>query len=275
MILYGKKIAEKILRITAQKIKSEKLKPSLAVVLIGENKASRLYVSLKAKAAEKIGVKFSLYKFKENAGEREIIEEINSLNKDSKTNGIIVQLPLPKKYNTQKIINSISPRKDVDGFSAKGGSASGGHPNKFLPVFPRAILELIKATEINLRNKKAVIVGNSKIFGETMKKMLEEEKIQAEYALTPTLSRRERGLISQADILISAVGKPGIIKGEMIKSGVIIIDGGITKVGKKVLGDADFNSTKNKASYITPVPGGVGPVTIACLLRNIYLAAKK
>ena len=260
-LLKGKAIADKILNNLKKRIKQEKLKPALVVLLIGENKASKIYVKLKKEAAKKIRMDFFVFRFKAQVSENKIMELIKHANRNRRINGIIVQLPLPKKFNTRKIINSINPQRDVDGF---------GPETKFRPVFPQAILEILKSTKTKLRNKRAVIIANSKTFGDTMKKILEKEKVQAQYAL---ILRKEQ--LKNADIIISAVGKPGLIKGDMVKRNAIIIDGGITKIGKKVLGDVDFNSVKNKASFITPVPGGVGPVTIACLLKNVYLAAKK
>jgi len=263
-LLEGKKIADKILKNIQKKIKSENLNPGLAVVLIGKNEASEVYVNLKKKASEKIGIKFFLYKLSEDAEENKIIEKIKVLNKDKKISGIIVQLPLPKRLNTQKIIDAINPEKDVDGF----------HPeNKILqPVFPGAILEMIKSSRTNLKNKKAIIVSNSKKFGETMKSVLGKNKIQSDYILNKDIKKT---VSDRYDILISAVGKPNLIKGEMIKKGAIVIDGGITKKSKKVLGDVDLESIEKYASFLSPVPGGVGPVTIACLLKNVYLASKK
>jgi len=265
-IIDGKKIAEQILEDLAGKIKNEKIQPGLGVFLIGENKASELYVNLKKNAAEKIGIQFFLERFSESVNQAEIIAKIQEYNQNEKIHGIIVQLPLPEKFATQEIINAIDPKKDVDGF----------HPeNKTLPaVFPEAMLELLKSTNEYV-GKKAVVIANSETFGEKMCEVLEKEKIAAEYTLTPALSLgREKEILFKAEILISAVGKAGIIKKEMIKEGVIIIDGGITKIEDKVFGDADFDSVKEKTAFITPVPGGVGPVTIACLLRNVFLASK-
>jgi methylenetetrahydrofolate dehydrogenase (NADP+)/methenyltetrahydrofolate cyclohydrolase len=277
-LIKGRKIADGILADLKRKIKKEKLKPGLAVVLVGEDKASKLYVNLKKKAAQEIGINFYLFKFRKDVSQDLIISKIRELNKDNKIHGILIQLPLPAELNTQKIISSVDYRKDVDGFSAQGGSASDGHPNNILePVFPKAIIKMIEATGINLKNKRALVLANSKRFGEVMISALGKNKIKADYvltkSLTPTLSLREKG-IGQADIIISAVGKPGLIKGEMIKKGSIIIDGGVTKAGHKILGDVDTRSAKNITGFATPVPGGVGPVTVATLMENVYLASR-
>ncbi|MDO8529186.1 MAG: bifunctional 5,10-methylenetetrahydrofolate dehydrogenase/5,10-methenyltetrahydrofolate cyclohydrolase [bacterium] len=280
-LLLGKKTADKILRGIKKKIAAEKLSPFLAVILVGGDSASKIYVSLKKKAAEKIGIGFKIFKFMETVSEKQIIEKIEAFNRDSSVSGIIVQLPLPKNLDAQKIINAISPRKDVDGFTPKNIELFLRGKERFFPVFPEAIFKLIESSGQKLNDKKALIIANSKLFGEMMKKTLERKKIFAEYilasALISTLSREERGTaekIKKADILISAIGARGIIKGEMLKKGSIVIDGGIVKVGKKVFGDADFESAKKTVGFLTPVPGGVGPVTIACLLQNVYLAAK-
>lgn len=266
-LLKGKNIADKILSKIKAKIRKEKIKPILAVVLIGENKASRIYVNLKKKAAKKIGIGFRLYKFSKNSSEAEIIKKIKELNGDKKISGIIIQLPLPKKFNAQKIINAINPKKDADGFSAK---------SIVDPVFPKAIMNMLEAVPRAklLENKKCLVIANSERFGKVMAATLKKKKIKAEYILYKNY-KKSLPAVRQADIIISAVGKPDLMKGAMIKKGAIIIDGGITKVGKKVLGDADFKSVKNIAGYLSPVPGGVGPVTIACLLENVYLLAKK
>ena len=263
IIIDGKKIAQKILSEIQMKIKEEKIQPGLGVFLIGENEASEIYVGLKKNAAEKIGINFFLERFSADSTQEEIVSKIGNYNQDEKASGIIVQLPLPEKFATQEVINAIDPKKDVDGF----------HPeNETLPaVFPQAILELIKATESYV-GKKAVVIANSETFGKKMKKILAEENIESEYVLAQNISAEK---LNQADILISAVGQAGIIKSEMVKEDSIVIDGGIAKDGDSVSGDVDFEDVKNKVSFITPVPGGVGPVTIACLLRNVYLAAKK
>ncbi|MEK7598233.1 MAG: bifunctional 5,10-methylenetetrahydrofolate dehydrogenase/5,10-methenyltetrahydrofolate cyclohydrolase [Patescibacteria group bacterium] len=279
-LLEGKKISERILKKLENRIKKEKLKPALAVILVGDDKASEIYVKLKKKSAERIGIRFRLFRFEKNENENTIMKKLSDLNKNKNVSGIIVQLPLPKKFSTQKIINSIDPKKDVDGFSAKNGSAFGGHPLKsftgFQPVFPHAIIKLLKAVpraELSERYK-AVALVNSKKFGEVMVAALAKKKIKAGYIFYKELKKNPK-VLKQADIIISACGRPGFIKGKMVKAGVIIIDGGITKRGERVLGDADRQSLEEIVGYLSPVPGGVGPVTIACLLENVYIASKK
>lgn len=279
-LLKGKKISERILKKLEKTIKKEKLKPALAVILVGDNKASEIYVRLKKKAAERIGIGFHLFKFGEKEKENTILKKISELSKNKNISGIIVQLPLPKKFNTQKIINSINSQKDVDGFSAKSGSTFGGHSLEgftgYQPVFPRAIIKLLEAVPSAQLSEacRVLVLANSRKFGKVMELALKNKNIKCKYILKKEMDK-SLVEIKKSDIIISAVGQPGLIRGEMIKKGAIIIDGGITKIGGKVLGDADFESVKNKASFITPVPGGVGPVTIACLLENVYIASKK
>jgi len=259
-LLYGKPVAEKILRRLKGAISASAKKPGLAVILVGCDEASKIYVSLKEKAAKEIGMNFFRFDLGEKTSQQEIIERIKELNGDILVSGIIVQLPLPAGFDTQEIISSIDPKKDADGFSGK-----------LTPVFPHAILRLLESSEENLNSKKAVIVANSEIFGSTMVKILSERNIVAQYFLADDISGNLEK-IKEADIVISAVGKLGLLKGEMFKQEAIVIDGGIEKIGEKVVGDVDFSVLENFSGFVSPVPGGVGPVTIACLLENVYLA---
>ncbi len=274
-ILYGKPVAEGILAYLKDKI-SEKEKssvPGLAVILVGEDRASRIYVDLKGKKAKEIGMDFSLFQFSADDQEEEIISKIKDLNEDGKVNGVIVQVPLPEKFDTQKIINAILPEKDVDGFHPESIEKFKKGEDVCWPVFPKAIVTLLESSKEDIVGKSAIVVVNSEKFGEVMKIALKKIKIIAEYIFADKLQdniERVRG----ADVIVTAVGQSGIIKGDMIKQGAIIIDGGIAEKEGKVLGDVDFESVKNVAGYVSPVPGGVGPVTIACLLENTYLAYK-
>lgn len=272
-ILDGKKISEKILDNISKDLKKNKSKPGLAVILTGNDKASELYVKIKKEKAKKVGINFLLFRFKEKSDEKIILEKIKSLNDEKKINGIIVQLPLPKKFHTQKIIDAINPVKDVDGFHPENIKLFLEKRGEIFPVFPQAIFKLIESSKQNLRNKKAIIISNSKLFGEIMLEALKKEDIKAKYILKKEISDNLEK-IKKADILISAVGNREIIKGDMVKSGVIIIDGGISKKGKKVFGDVDFKSVEHLKGFISPVPGGAGPMTVACLLENVFLAFK-
>ncbi len=275
-LLYGGPIAEKILSALKVDILRDVEKPGLAVILIGTNKASEIYVSLKEKKAKEIGMNFFLYNFVEKSSEKEILKCIEKLNQDEKVHGIIVQLPLPTGLETEKIIASIDPKKDVDGFHRENAEKFLKSEGEIFPVFPHAIMRLAESSGLDLKNKKAAVIANSKEFGKIMCAALAREGLIAEYITTEDVSR-SLSKISEADVLVSAVGLPGLLRGEMFKQGAIVVDGGIEKVGNKIVGDVDFGSIEALEGFITPVPGGVGPVTIACLLENTFLAfnAKK
>ena len=267
-IFNGKKEAEKILLDLKKRISKEKLKPKLAVVLVGEDKASKLYIKLKRKAAKKISIKLVLYKFKEAAVEEKIIQKIKTLNNDSSIHGIIVQLPLPKKFNQNKIVGAVNPKKDVDGFQKNSW---------FSPVLPSTILFTIKkAMKTSFKKKKVVALVNSKIFGQTLKSFFKKEGIELDYILRKKHSFFEnKNKLKRADIIITVLGSPNAIWGDMIKKKAILIDAGISKIAaKKVVGDVNRESVKEKAGFLTPVPGGIGPLTVALLLKNTYLSAK-
>lgn len=264
-LLYGKPIANKILDRLKNDIFSCEKKPGLAVILIGKNEASELYVSLKKKKSHEIGMNFFQFNLSENVSEDEVLRLIKKLNNDGEVDGIIVQLPLPEGLNTEKIISSIDIQKDVDGFLKNNSNLP--------PVFPRAIILLMESSGEFLKGKKAVVATNSDEFGEKMISMLKQKEISAEYFVSNDIQKNIKK-INQADVVISAVGSPGFLRGEILKDGAIVVDGGIEKVEGKIFGDVDFDSIKEKDIFLTPVPGGVGPVTIACLLENVYLAFK-
>ncbi len=272
-ILQGKQVSELILERLKKAISKEKLSPAIAVILVGEDSASEIYVNLKEKEAKRIGIKFHLFKFSSEVSESKVIEKIKILNADNEINGIIVQVPLPKKFNTQKIINEIDVKKDVDGFHPKSIKKFQDGTHLFWPVFPKAIFELIESSNSNLFGKNAVVIVNSEKFGEVMVTALKKKSIKSEYILSNTVNDNIEK-IRNSDIIITAIGRPMTISEDMIKEGVIIIDGGITKVQNKVLGDVNFKSMRFKKGFISPVPGGVGPVTIACLLENVYIACR-
>jgi len=268
-LLSGKKISREIISDLKKKISRQRRKPALAVILVGENKASKIYTSLKARAAKKAGIGFQLFKFKSSVKEKEIIKLIKKLNNDKIISGIIVQLPLPKKIKTEKIISYISPMKDADGFHQKNIKEFIGNKGKIFPVFPQAIVKLIESSRINLAGKKAVVIANSNRFGSVMDAALKRKKIKSEYIISNKISQN-LSKIGDANIIVVAVGRLKLIKGKMLKKGATVIDGGIVKKDKKIYGDVDFNSVANVAGYLSPVPGGVGPVTVACLLKNVY-----
>jgi methylenetetrahydrofolate dehydrogenase (NADP+)/methenyltetrahydrofolate cyclohydrolase len=269
--LLGKTVADKILNRLKSDISLLEKKPGLAVILVGNDEASRIYVNLKEKTARDIGMNFFRFNLAENVSQGEIIQLIQKLNADSLVHGIIVQLPLPKSFEVEKIVASIDPGKDADGFHPKNTEFFLNNKAGILPVFPRAILQMILSSGENLQGKSGIVISNSDEFGIIMTAMLKRENIDARYVLSKNMPSG-LALIKSADIVVSAVGSPGLLRGEMFKDGTIVIDGGIEKVGEKVFGDVDFGSTKQLFGFITPVPGGVGPVTIACLLENTFLA---
>jgi methylenetetrahydrofolate dehydrogenase (NADP+)/methenyltetrahydrofolate cyclohydrolase len=272
-LLYGKNVAKEITDQLKVDIFSRDKKPGLAVILIGENAASEIYVALKEKKAREIGMHFFCFNFPQTVSQDEIIEKIISLNNDESICGIIVQLPLPESFDTKKIITSIAIEKDVDGFHPENAQLFLNSRETIVPVFPQAIMCLIESSKEILENKKAVVLANSIEFGEIMTTMLNRKMIASKYILASDFTTNLKA-IKDADIVVTAMGSPELLKGSMLKDGAIIIDGGIEKIGARVVGDVDFSSTKALNGYITPVPGGVGPVTIACLLKNVFLAFK-
>jgi methylenetetrahydrofolate dehydrogenase (NADP+)/methenyltetrahydrofolate cyclohydrolase len=262
-LLYGKPIADKILERLKSGISSYDKKPGIAVILIGNDEASRIYVDLKEKRAKDIGMNFFRFDLPENVYQEEVIERIEKLNNDELVHGIIVQLPLPFGFETDRIIATIDPEKDADGFLNKS--------EILLPVFPKAIIRMIESSSQEIEGKNAVVIANSREFGKKMSEMLANKNLKAQYLLSSDLFLN-LGKVETADVVVSAVGSPGLISAEMIKDGAVVVDGGIEKVGEKVMGDVNIASFEGKNVFLTPVPGGVGPVTIACLLENVFLA---
>ena len=272
-LLYGKPIADSILLRLKNDIERESIKPGLAVFLIGNDKASRIYVSLKEKKAREIGINFFRFDLPVSIRQEEIIERIEKLNHDILVNGIIVQFPLPEGFDNEKIIAAMDSKRDVDGFHPANTSKFLQGSDVVWPVFPRAIVRLLESSGEQLDGKRAIVISNSDEFGKIMCAALERLGTLAQYVLSSDIVHK-LNLIKTADIIVSAIGTPGILEGGMFKNGVIIVDGGIEKVGDKVLGDVDFASVEALSGFITPVPGGVGPLTIACLLENTFLAFK-
>ena len=279
-IFNGKRAAQKILKELAEKIKAEKLRPVLAVVMIGDNEASKLYVKLKKESAAKIGVEVREFYFSDQSGEEEIICKIKQLNENGEVHGIIVQLPLSALFNEGRILETISSQKDVDGFHKENRRLMEKNESPyFLPVLPLAILtalaDSVKNKLASLRDKNILALVNSEIFGSTLKLVLEKEGVPLKYQVRNTciVLGIEKEILS-ADVLISVCGCPNLIKGEMIKTDVILIDAGVTRYfDGKVVGDVCKKDVAAKAAFLTPVPGGIGPLTVALLLRNVYLAS--
>jgi len=283
-IINGDKISKEIISKLKEEIAvlKEKYKktPGLAVILIGNNPASEVYVNIKRKRCEEIGINFSIYKFQENIEEKKIIKVIKKLNKKKDINGIIVQLPLPKGFNEREILNAIDINKDVDGLTTENlGKLFIGNPN-YIPCTPQGIIYLLKYEKINLEGKKAVIIGRSNIVGKPLAFLLLQENCTVTICHSKTKNLFEE--TKQADILVTAIGKPNFVKGKFIKNKAVVIDVGINRIpdeksksGYKLVGDVDFKTASKKASFITPVPGGVGPMTVAMLLKNTVESFKR
>jgi methylenetetrahydrofolate dehydrogenase (NADP+)/methenyltetrahydrofolate cyclohydrolase len=274
--MHGKEVAQTILNSLNIQIKNLPNKPCLAVILVGDDKASKLYISLKEKKAKEIGVKFQKFLLPANASEKKIIDLIKKLNTNKKITGIMLQLPLPKKFNANKIISFIARKKDVDGLRPPllTKERAGVRSLAVIPPTIQSILRLIKLSRQKLTNKNAVILCNSLEFAEPLKLLLEKKKIKVRIILKPNPKLLiTYYLLPFADIIISALGKKHFIKPNMIKKNAVVIDVGITRQNKKTFGDVDPECFK-KSKYISPVPGGVGPLTVAYLMKNLFELAK-
>lgn len=266
-IIDGKSLAQKIQQSLSEEIFKNSLNPSLAVILIGNDPASRLYVNLKKKACQSVGIDFHEYLLTEDITQDKVLEVIDFLNKDKKVDAILVQLPLPKHLDTDKIIQALDPKKDVDGFHPTNIKKLLDGKSDFVPGLPLGIIKLLEATEEDLNNKSAVIVAKNYVFFQPLTKVLANKNIKAQLVepKNPDLEK----ICSQADILIVAVGQAFFIKEAAIKKDAIVIDVGTNKISEgHVVGDVDYSAVFKKASHITPVPGGVGPMTVAMLLYN-------
>ena len=270
MIIDGKKEAELLRHEVKKEIDSLKLKnnkvPGLTVILIGDFAPSKIYVKNKEKNAKEVGINSEIVKYPKEVSEQEVLKKIKDLNDNDAVSGILVQLPLPSQIDKEKIINAINPLKDVDGFHPVNvGNLSSGY-NAIVPCTPLGCLFLIKKIETNLSGKHAVIIGRSNLNGKPMAQLLLKEDCTVTIVHSKTKDLKIECL--KADILVAAVGVPNLVKGDWVKKDAIVIDVGINKMGGKIVGDVDFDNVKDKVRAITPVPGGVGPMTIACLLKN-------
>ena len=245
----------------------------LAVVIVGNNPASQVYVRNKMKACENVGFYSENIELDENISEKELLQEIDKLNKNDRINGILVQLPLPSHINELKIIDSISPEKDVDGFHvANIGKMVIGDETGFLSCTPYGIMQLLEEYKIEIAGKDAVIIGRSNIVGKPMALMLIQKGATVQVCNSRTKDLRKK--LNEADIIIVAAGVPKLLKKEDVKEGAVVIDVGINRVDGKICGDVDYEEVAEKTSYITPVPGGVGPMTIASLIKNTFKSYK-
>ena len=287
-LINGKEIAQNLRNTLRKEIDDLKSKtgkvPGLAVVQVGEVAASSVYVKAKTKSAKEVGFEVIDHHLSEQTSEKELLQLVMNLNKQENVNGILVQLPLPDHINEQVILDSIHPDKDVDGFHplnvGKLSIASHNDQNLLIPCTPYGCLIMLKNLEINLSGKNAVVIGRSNIVGKPMAQLLLKESCTVTIAHSKTQNLKE--VCQNADIVVAAVGRPEMVKGSWIKKGAVVIDVGINRIEanikgenkNKLVGDVDFKEAEKNASAITPVPGGVGPMTIACLLRNTTIAFK-
>ena len=286
-LLDGKKTAEEIKReiaVEVQKMKDNGEKvPHLAAVIVGSNGASLTYVGSKVRSCEQIGFESTLVALPETITEAELLDKIKELNADDNLDGYIVQLPLPKHIDEQKILMAIDPDKDVDGFHPANFGKMALEMDTFLPATPFGIMELLERYKVETAGKHTVIIGRSHIVGRPMSILMSRKGYPGDSTVTLTHSRTKNieEYTKTADIIITALGVPNYLKADMVKDGVVVIDVGITRVedashpkGYRITGDVDFENVSKKSSFITPVPGGVGPMTIAMLLKNTLLARK-
>ena len=284
-ILDGKQTANDIKTELAvrvdQLILQGKRPPHLAAVLVGNDGASLTYVGSKVRSCERIGYESTLIQLPEETTEAELLQQIDRLNANAAVDGFIVQLPLPKHIDEEKVLMAIDPDKDVDGFHPTNFGKMALDMESFIPATPYGIMELLRRYQIDISGKHAVVIGRSHIVGRPMSILLSRKSSPGNATVTLTHSRTKNlaDITKEADIVVSALGVPNFLKGNMVKKGAIIIDVGITRVpdssdpkGYVITGDVDYERVKEKASFITPVPGGVGPMTIAMLLQNTYLA---
>jgi len=275
-ILDGKKLSEKIkdqVKTEVDELKKEGITPGLAVILVGNNPASQTYVRMKKNACEKVGMYSVVHEFPENITEKELLSTIDMINENPNIHGLLIQLPLPKHIDTTKVLERVSPLKDVDGFHPYNMGRLVEGLDTFAPCTPLGVMELFKEYNIDVYGKNVCVVGASNIVGKPMWALLVNEMATVDICHIATKDLKEH--TKRADIVIVGVGKPNLITADMIKDGAIIVDIGINKLPDgKLVGDVDFENVSKKASYITPVPGGVGPMTIAMLLKNTLKAAK-
>lgn len=277
VLLDGKKISKKIkdnLKLEVSKLNLKGIFPKLAVIMVGTDPASSIYVKNKSNACKYIGIEFEEFLLNDNIEEKELFDLIDSLNKDDKVTGILLQAPIPKHLDINKAFERISPEKDVDGFNPINVGKLSIGIDTFISCTPLGIMKIFEEYNIDLEGKNAVVLGRSNIVGKPMAQCLLSKN--ATVTICHSKTKNIENILKNADIIIVAVGKPKIVKEEMVKDGAIIIDVGINRLEDGTLvGDVDFEKVESKASFITPVPGGVGPMTIAGLMENVVKSAKK
>lgn len=271
-IIDGTKVSIEIRKEIKKIIEEENITPKLAVIQVGDNKASDVYVRNKQKACLDVGINFELIKFNDTISEDLVINEIKRLNNDISVNGILVQLPLPTGFDEGKIINVIDPVKDVDGLTYQNVGNLVLENDCLVPCTPLGVMQLLKYYNVDLTSKNVCLVGRSNLVGKPLIQLLLKEN--ATLSICHSKSLDIKNYTKNADVLIVAAGHPNLITKDMVKEGVVVIDVGINKEGNVLKGDVDFEGVSKKASLITPVPGGVGPMTVACLLKNVVKAYK-
>ena len=277
-IIDGKALSDKILK----EIENEHSelqakvgrKAGLAVIIVGENPASQIYVRNKIRACERVGFHSETIRLDEHITEVNLLLEIEKLNNDNNIDGILVQLPIPKHINELKVINAISAEKDVDGFHTTNiGKMMIGDETGFLPCTPAGVIQMFEEYNIDLEGKDVLVIGQSNIVGKPMTLLLINKRATVQVCNSKTKNLPEK--LQKADVVVAAAGSPKLVKGSDVKEGVVVIDIGINRVDGKICGDVDFEEVSQKASYITPVPGGVGPMTIAMLIKNTFKSYKQ
>jgi methylenetetrahydrofolate dehydrogenase (NADP+)/methenyltetrahydrofolate cyclohydrolase len=274
-LLEGKPIAEKIKEGLKQKVQTLGHKPVLASVMVGDNAGAESYAKSQSRSAQELGIEYQFHKLAQGTTENQLLEFIQKLNMDKSVNGIIIQMPLPAQIDYKKISQFILPQKDIEGMHPENIGKILFGKAKIIPCTASAVMELISSTGIDLYGKETVIVGHSEIVGKPLALLLLDKfaTVTVCHIGTSKAGKLEEH-VKKAEILIVAVGKAGLIKGEWIKEGAIVIDVGINRVGDKIVGDVEFEEAQKRASWITPVPGGVGPLTVTMLMRNLVEAAK-
>ncbi len=277
VIIDGKSLAKKIrkqLKLECEELKEQNINPKLAVIMVGDNPASKVYVKNKSKACEEVGIEYEEYLLKENISQKELLDLINTLNKDKTINGILLQSPIPPHLNINEAFKAITYSKDVDGFTPSSIGKLCIGEDTFISCTPYGVMKMFEEYNIDLKGKHVVILGRSNIVGKPLIQCCLQKHATVTVCHSKTENLKEH--TKRADVIISAIGQAKFVKADMVKDGAVIIDVGINREENgKLVGDVDFENVEKKASYITPVPGGVGPMTIAMLMNNVIKATKK
>jgi len=275
-ILDGKKLAndlKKVLALRVKKLLKEGITPGLAIILVGDNPASKVYVNNKCQVCEELGINCEIIELPKTATNKKVLSIIDRLNKDRKIHGIVLQLPVPKQLNVAQLLFALDPLKDVDGLHPVNLGMLAQGKSLFVPATPLGILKLLEYYKISVKGKHVVIVGYGQVVGMPLSLSLASR--QATVSVAQEATKNLSKLTNQADILITATGQPGLIKASMVKNKAVVVDAGTSKVKGKFVGDVDFASVSKKVAYITPTPGGVGPMTVISLVENVVISASR